>query len=55
MSLLTEDGTLYLIAGDHEPLNKEKTSPRVEGGEVDLSIALTYPSACSKNECFCDS
>lgn len=23
MSLLTEDGTLYLIAGDHEPLNKE--------------------------------
>ena len=23
MSLLTEDGKLYLIAGDHEPLNKE--------------------------------
>lgn len=23
MSLLTEDGTLNLIAGDHEPLNKE--------------------------------
>jgi hypothetical protein len=23
VSLLTEDGKLYLIAGDHEPLNKE--------------------------------
>ena len=32
MSLLTEDGTLKLIAGDHEPLNKELAQARGQAG-----------------------
>jgi hypothetical protein len=34
VSLLTEDGKLYLIAGEHEPLNKELAPARSQDGHV---------------------